>query len=187
MAKKTEDTGSKNSSIITNVFIKGMNKDTDSSYFDVQKWYHARNAVNNSIDGDVGVIGNEPANQRCAKISYTIIGAIHLYGDIWVVYSTNNVLSEIGLFDDSKCTYSIIINDSCLNFNQDHLITGAAKENFDCTWQVYWDDGFNPSRTLNISNVPYIMIDVTPVGSTCVVYERALPNRLDCEKISIIY
>ena len=185
MAKKTEDTGSKNSSIITNVFIKGMNKDTDSSYFDVQKWYHARNAVNNSIDGDVGVIGNEPANQRCAKISYTIIGAIHLYGDIWVVYSTNNVLSEIGLFDDSKCTYSIIINDSCLNFNQDHLITGAAKENFDCTWQVYWDDGFNPSRTLNISNVPYIMIDVTPVGSTCVVYERALPNRLDCEKIRL--
>lgn len=169
----------------TNTFLKGMIKDTDASYFNKENWFHARNAVNNSIDGDVGVIGNEPANQRCAQISYAIIGAIHLYGDTWVVFSSNNILSEIGLFDDSKCEYTIVINDPCLNFTQEHLITGVAKENFDCTWQVYWDDGNNPSRTLNINDVPYKTKDVTPPGATCIETEILIPNQLDCEKIRL--
>ena len=173
--------------INTNVFIKGMVKDTDSSYFDKQSWYHARNLINNSIDGDLGVVGNEPANLRCAKIPYTIIGGIHLYGDSWVIYSTNDTLSEIGLFDDSKCEYTTLVNDQCLNFNQDNLIIGAAKENFDCTWQVYWDDGLNPSRTLNIDNIPWerIIDPNTPAGSTCVEYIDATPQRLDCEQIRL--
>ena len=169
----------------TNTFIKGMNKDTDASYFSKENWFHARNAVNNSVDGDVGVIGNEPANERCAEIPYAIIGGIHLYGDIWCVYSTNNILSEIGLFDDSKCEYTLVVNDICLNFKQDNLIVGAAKENFDCSWQVYWDDGLNPSRTLNLDNVPYDMVEDTPAGSTCITYRRAEPLRLDCEKIRL--
>lgn len=173
--------------INTNVFVKGMVKDTDSSYFDKQSWYHARNLINNSVDGDLGVVGNEPANLRCAQIPYTIIGGIHLYGDTWVIYSTNDILSEIGLFDDSKCEYTTLVNDQCLNFNQDNLIIGAAKENFDCTWQVYWDDGLNPSRTLNIDNIPWekIVDPNTPAGSTCVEYINATPLRLDCEAIRL--
>ena len=173
--------------INTNVFVKGMVKDTDSSYFDKQSWYHARNLINNSVDGDLGVVGNEPANLRCAEIPYTIIGGIHLYGDTWVIYSTNDTLSEIGLFDDSKCEYTTLVNDECLNFNKDNLIVGAAKENFDCTWQVYWDDGLNPSRTLNIDNIPWqkIIDPNTPAGSTCVEYINATPLRLDCEAIRL--
>ena len=133
MAKKQQKNKSqkktpaqKTDMINTNVFIKGMNKDTDSSYFDKQSWYHARNLINNSIDGDLGVVGNEPANLRCAEIPYTVIGGIHLYGDKWVIYSTNDTLSEIGLFDDSKCEYTMLVNDPCLNFNKDNLIISAA-------------------------------------------------------------
>ena len=55
--------------------------------------------------------------------------------------------------------------ETCLNFSKKHLITGASKENFDCTWQVYWDDGNNPSRTLNIDNVPYIKDYDNPIQS----------------------
>ena len=43
-----------------------------------------------------------------------------------------------------------------INFKKKFLITGSAKENFDCTWQVYWDDGNNPSRSMNIDNVSYL-------------------------------
>ena len=194
MAKKQQkNTGRKKTPaqktdmINTNVFVKGMNKDTDSSYFDKQSWYHARNLINNSVDGDLGVVGNEPANLRCAEIPYTVIGGIHLYGDQWVIYSTNDTLSEIGLFDDSKCEYTMLVNDPCLNFNKDNLIIGAAKENFDCTWQVYWDDGLNPSRTLNIDNIPYVQIidPNTPAGSTCINYVNAEPLQLDCERIRL--
>ncbi len=89
------------------------------------------------------------------------------------MFSTDDTDSEIGLFDDSQCKYDALIFDQCLNFNQKHLISGASKENFDCTWQIYWDDGLNPSRTLNIDNVPYIQQQVGGPdidGSPCVVY-----------------
>ena len=40
-----------------------------------------------------------------------VIGAIHRYGDEWIVYSTDNINSEIGRFDDSECKYTTIVND----------------------------------------------------------------------------
>ena len=55
-------------SVETNVFVKGMNKDINPSYEPKQSWTHARNAANNSTDGDVGVLGNEPANLPCSAV-----------------------------------------------------------------------------------------------------------------------
>ncbi|MEK6266542.1 MAG: hypothetical protein N2B06_17490, partial [Clostridium sp.] len=78
-----------------------------------------------------------------------------------------------------------LVNDPCLNFTKKHLITGAAKENFDCTWEVYWDDGNNPSRSLNIDDVPYIQELVSPPGDPCLVYDDKFPLVLDCEKIRL--
>ena len=83
------------------------------------------------------------------------------------LYSTDNNNSEIGLFDDSKCEYTTIVSAPCLNFKTSHLITGAAKENYDCSWQVYWDDGLNPSRTLNLDDIPRIQVETTAPGDNC--------------------
>lgn len=171
------------SSVETNAFIKGMVKDPNASFVQKDQWTHARNTVNNSVDGDVAVIGNEPANIKCADVPYAIIGAVHMYADQWVVFSTDDVNSEIGIFDDSKCEYKTLVNALCLSFNRKHLITGAAKENFDCTWQVYWDDGNNPSRTLNINNIPYIKFIVSAPGADCIEY--ADTTELDCEKLRL--
>ena len=183
MAKKQNTPSSAGSQIETNTFSKGMQKDMYAGLVPKEQWGHARNAANNSVDGDIGIIGNEPANLECAEIPYTAIGAIHRYGDQWVIFSTDDVSSEIGLFDDSKCEYKTLVNDPCLNFNRKYLITGAAKENYDCTWQTYWDDGNNPSRSLNIDNVPYIQVVVSTPGADCVLYEDT--TVLDCEKIRI--
>lgn len=171
------------SSTNTNSFIKGMNKDITQAMEPKESWWHARNAANNSTDGDLGVIGNEPSNLQCGVIPYTVIGAIHRYGDQWVIYSTDDINSEIGRFDDSQCKYEIIVNDPCLNFNRKYLITGAAKENFDCTWQVYWDDGNNPSRSLNIDDVPWIQTVTSALGDACITY--ADTTSLNCEKIRL--
>ena len=178
MAKKQQNQPT--STTETNLTPKGMIKDSDASYMSKQNWNHARNAINNSIDGDVGVIGNEPANLECIQIPYTIIGGIHLYGDVWAIYSTDNINSEIGKFDDSRCEYETIVNDGCLNFSTDHLITGVAKENYNCQWQVYWDDGLNPSRTLNLDDVPYK--PVLPITDPCDVQYT---TDLDCDKIRL--
>jgi len=145
MAKK-----STNQESTTNIFVKGLVKDFDETFYPEGSWAHARNAVNNSIEGDLGMIGNEPSNLKCAEAPYQIIGAIHMYKSFWVIYSTDNTNSEIGLYDESRCTYRTIVNDPCLNFSTFNIVTGASKERFDCSWQVYWADGRNPDRTLNV-------------------------------------
>jgi len=185
------------SKVDTDLFVKGMIKDSHESFVGQENWVNARNAINNSVSGDAGTIGNEPANLSCANVLYTIIGAVYLFGDKWIIYSTDNNTSEIGLFDDSQCEYDVLVNDTCLNFNKFNLITGASKENYDCTWQIYWDDGLNPSRTLNIGpkdkitenlHIPWIQEQVEGTGTEdepCVEYVDVLPLKLNCDLIRL--
>ena len=56
------------SNIDTDVFVKGMTKDPNTSLVGKEQWTHARNAINNSAEGDVGTLGNEPANLACGEI-----------------------------------------------------------------------------------------------------------------------
>lgn len=185
MAKKQgiQDT----SNIQTRSFNKGMVKDLNESFLPPGAYSAARNAVNNSRTGELGIIGNEASNYLCAQTPYDIIGSAFLYSNKWVVFSTNNTDSEIGIFDDSSCTYTMVVNDPCLNFSTYHLITGQTKENFDCTWQVYWADGNNPDRTLNLTNIPYEGSDqpIDPLDPTCFQFVPDQPLRLNCEKIRL--
>jgi hypothetical protein len=149
-----------------NTFIKGLNKDADPSFVSEGMWIHARNAVNNSREGDLGSLSNEPANKYCATAGETmlgvvhIIGAIYLYSDKWLIFTAAHgpldmnptTGSEIGLFEEELCRYRTIVQDDCLNFSKWDLITGSSREKEDCTWQAYWADGNNPDRYLNIGD-----------------------------------
>jgi hypothetical protein len=143
------------SDVKVSLFNKQMVKDVDATMSDGSFWTHAINAVNHSHVGEMGVLGNEPANRLVTKVPYTLVGAIPLKGDQWVLFSTDDVSSEIGVFDDSEGSYRIVVNDRSLGFKKSYLITGAAKKNFDCTYSVYWADGSNPDRMLNVDRVPY--------------------------------
>ena len=163
MAKEIQNT----TQIITRSFTKGLNKDADASFVSDGMWTHARNATNNSDEGNLGTLSNESANYLCATAGNTmplnisnkyIIGAIQLYSDKWVIFTSGQTVtgktgsSEIGLLETDTCTYRPIVQDSCLNFDKRFLITGSAREKEDCTWQVYWADGTNPDRVLNIGD-----------------------------------
>jgi hypothetical protein len=179
----------------SNVFNKGLVKDFDDVYNPEGAWSHARNAVNNSVTGKIGVLGNEPANAFCTQAPYTIIGAINLNLDKWIIYSTDDANSEIGYFEEDACNYTTIVNDPCLGFKKTNLIIGISKENFDCSWQTYWADGLNPDRTMNVGNylnapftqpwpgVPYICRDT--LSGPCENCEPILPLQLDCDKIRL--
>jgi hypothetical protein len=121
MADNTQQTPN----IVTNTFSKGMVKDYNETFVGEGLWTHARNAVNNSHDGQLGVIGNEPANLHCINLPYDLIGVIHLTDDEWALFTTDDVNSEIGIFDESACSYKTIINDPCLGFKRSKLVTGA--------------------------------------------------------------
>lgn len=155
MAKGQQGTSTTNPA----TYIKGMVKDSSEMHFPEGAWYHARNLVNNSKDGDEGNVGNEPSNTLCTNAPYTIIGAIHLFADQWVIFSTDNTDSEIGRFKEDSCSYTRIARDcgnKCLNFNTSNLIIGVSKEGFDCGYRVYWSDkGRNFDRYLNVDNPPF--------------------------------
>lgn len=153
--------------IINRSFTKGLNKDADPSFIQEGMWTHARNAVNNTEEGNLGTITNEDANTLCIVAGATmpitavkkyIIGAIQLFSDKWVIYTAGHnfkgvsVSSEIGLFEADTCTYRPIVQDKCLNFDKRYLVSGSSREKEDCTWQVYWADGNNPDRFLNIGD-----------------------------------
>ena len=173
-----------NSGVVPHVFSGGMKKNFNDLYTKTDMWVHAVNAVNNSHDGELGVLGNEPANRLSTRIAYTLIGAIPMTGDKWVVFSTNDENSEIGVFDDSTEKYVKVVNDNCLGFKRSNLITGACKRNYDCTHSVYFADGLNPDRMLNLDKVPYIEKEQKKTNKdSCFV--PIYTDALDCEKIRI--
>jgi len=187
MAKKKQNKNAQTNSVVTRSFHKGMMKDLDNSLIPEGGYKHARNLVNNSKEGDVGIVSNEPSNYNCIKILNSqgnpliIIGAIHINNDRWAIYSTDGSESEIGIFDDSECRYERKINDPCLGFSKRYPILGVSKENFDCTWQVYWQDNNNPDRTMNIDNIPFIQD--CEIIDDCEICNDT--DKLDCEKIRL--
>ena len=151
----------------TKSFVKGLNKDTDPSYVTDGMWTHAVNAVNNTAEGDVGSLSNETSNFLCSASGQTmpatvteryIIGAIQIFSDKWLIFTAGHnglgqpISSEIGLFEEDICKYRPIVQDACLGFDKRFLISGSSREKEDCTWQVYWSDGLNPDRYLNVGD-----------------------------------
>jgi hypothetical protein len=216
--------------ILSNNFTKGLNKDSDPSFVQEGMWTHARNVVNNTVEGDVGSLSNEISNILCGTTGNTmpgtvtdkyIIGAIYMYSDKWLIFTAGHgfngvrITSEIGLYEEDSCRYREIVQDSCLNFDKRYLISGASREKEDCSWQIYWADGFNPDRFLNIGdpqtwptpdyswlgggassmnyysngvNTTFLWPGVSWVIKPVIVNDCefiAYKNRLDCEKIRL--
>ncbi len=138
-----------------NSLYQGMAQDLTDVYQGEGVWTHARNAINTTHLGEQFVLSNEPGNELLGSAPYDIIGLIHESDTRWVVFSTNEILGEIGIFDERLHVYSKIIDSTELNFSKKYLIGGACKREFDTTYSVYWQDGHNPDRVLHLSDVPY--------------------------------
>lgn len=215
-----EESGKKNNPNSINTFDGSLNTDVKDYHLPKNSWTHARNAI---TEFETSNLGNEPSNKHCITIAkpfvedaefdieYNIIGWIYLYDDVFAIFSTNNIGSEIGIFRDSACQYTKIVNETnivfvcdqldpqgecvgrghyevgptCLNFNTNNLITGEARQNFDCTWSIYWSDKHrNPDRTMNVTNPPWkgtYSID----GNGCQVFTPSQPLDIDCDKIKL--
>ena len=93
-----------NSSGQVRSFDKALNEDVNDFHLPSNEWTQARNAINNSVSGDLGKLGNEPANLKCVDITNIVIGTIHIITDKWVIFSTDGYGNcEIGLFKEGTC------------------------------------------------------------------------------------
>lgn len=177
-------------------FDKELNKDISDYHLPDNEWIHGRNVINNSATGDLGKIGNEPSNLFCVSAPYPIIGVIHLESDKWAIFSTDEINSEIGFYQESGCIYKKIINDKCLNFSKTDLIKGVSRETSNCSHILYWaDNGRNPDRILDIGdirtapyaqpwpNVPYV--ENCTIVNSCNICTPVIPYKLDCDKIRL--
>ena len=98
MAKQKK--GLQNTTNVTShSFVKGLNKDSDPTYVQEGMWTHAVNAVNNTVEGNIGAISNESSNFLCAEAGKTmpatvaekfIIGAINVFSDNWLIFTAGH-------------------------------------------------------------------------------------------------
>ena len=147
----------------TKSFDKSLNKNVNDLGLPANSWSSARNAISNSKTGDLGKLGNEPSNLACISAPYTIIGFIHLVADYWVVFSTDDTNSAIGILRESVCQYTKVVdekdyldlNKKCLGLKRTNLISGVARAKSTCVYEIYWDD-----KHLNISRIMPVTIDL---------------------------
>lgn len=182
MADKPQNT----SDASTNATGKaGLVTDLNDSLVTNEQYSHARNAVRNSKDGDLGSIGNEPSNILCFEAPYKIIGTINLSNDDIIIFSTNNVKSEIGIGNSSTCIYTKIYGDDCLNFNDQFPITGESKKDFQKGTIIYFTDKRNPPRRIELKNIGKIdscddILVFRKIDYPCISLERGqsgnIPN-----------
>lgn len=113
-------------------------------------------------------VTNVLGNKLCYTFTSTFLGAIKLTGDRFVVFETNKLI----LFDARNCVSTILIEDDCLNIT--NPIQGVSKFHNNAE-HIYWIDGINPNRFLNISDIPKLKEGSCP--ETC-------SDELDCDLLN---
>ncbi len=153
--------------------------DLNDSYKGREIYSYARNIDSATHEGDVGTESNSMSNTFCVELPYKFIGVISLNDGTHVVFSGDDINSEIGRIDENLCTYTSIINSSCLGFKMYSPITGESKklENDDII--ITFRDDISPVRRLNINKIPYTYKEKDNACKTK-VYNV---GKLDCEEI----
>ena len=138
----------------------GMNMDNSINQVPKGALTYALNAAVENFDSNSINYQNEPGNEFCLQFptGYQLIGE-HFINEqskhIFFLANPNTGESQIGYMDNNDCQYRIYIDAVCLNFNVNHPIHKIVHKITNCTTEIYWTDGFNPRRYLDLGNIPY--------------------------------
>jgi hypothetical protein len=127
--------------------------DLNDTFVSNEQYSHGRNLIKSTKDGDLGTLGNEPSNHLCYAAPYKIIGIVPMGDDLDMVFSTNNINSEIGIANRKICSYEKKLNMTCLNFNTNYPITGVAKKHYEKGYIITFTDKYNPVRRVEVSKL----------------------------------
>ena len=169
-----------------NAASTGLNMDRSVTQIPKGQLTYALNAAVENFDSNSVNYQNEPGNVFCLEFpeSYVLIGEHFIpERNKHVFFLTNPETggSEIGYMDNNDCVYRKYINAPCLNFNINHPIHKAVHRITECNVEVYWTDGLNPRRyiDLNPDNLPYVLIGGTPACDP--VYS----DEIDCNGLNV--
>lgn len=117
----------------------------------------ALNAIKSTATNFRSVLASEPGNILITmlKPNYSVIGKIY-YDNKNLIFSTNNIDSEIGIYNNDN--YTVVFSDENkadkLNFRKEEFILGQHRILKGCEDVFYFSDGINPDRYLNLLEVP---------------------------------
>ena len=168
----------------SNVARTGMNMDQSLNQVQQGQLTYALNAAVENFDSNSVNYQNEPGNELCLNFpeDYHLIGEhaiVEQNKHIFFLTNPNTGASEIGYMDNNDCLYHTYISGVCLNFNINYPIHKAVHKITNCTTEVYWTDGLNPRRYLDLNNLPY---KIAPGTNVC---ENETIPELDCNKLKV--
>ena len=162
----------------------GLNLDQSVNQIPKGKLTYALNAAVENFDSNSVNYQNEPGNELCLNFpeGYQLIGE-HFINEkskhVFFLANPETGDSEIGYMDNNDCVYRTYINAKCLNFNIKYPIHKAVHKLTNCTTEVYWTDGYNPRRYLDLENIPY------KLQSGANLCDPTFTNEIDCNQLNV--
>lgn len=130
--------------------IKGINQTNHPIDQPKDTIFYGKNGI---LNEKIGSHINEPGFKLSnANIPHTIIGIIELPNEL-VVFSTDNINSVIGIYNQETDTYEIKLNRIDLGFNTNYPIKGVYKKDFKDNIIIVFTDNFNTPKYINLGNI----------------------------------
>src|SRR6478609_2089071 len=139
----------------------GLNLDSSIAQIENTELTFALNAILENFDGQSISYSNEPANEFCCQFpsGYQVNGSRNIIEEdiilVWLVNSSTGD-SEIGTVE--KCQYNKKINSKCIGLDVNFPILKTAHFKTNCNLYVFWVDGKNKSRYIDLYNLPFKQI-----------------------------
>jgi len=162
----------------------GLNMDQTVNQVQKGRLTYALNAAVENFDANSVNYQNEPGNELCVTFpsGFILIGTHFIQEKnkhIFFITNPETGGSQIGYMENNDCVYRVIVNAPCLNFNIDYPIHKVAHKITNCTTEIYWTDGFNPRRYLDIDDIPKVLKSGTPF---C---DPQYTDDLDCNQLKL--
>lgn len=170
------------------IFSK-LNLDSHYSLMEQRDIIYMLNGDITSLDGNGSYFAqNMLSNDICVNFptGYSFVGSIQMNNFEYVVFLKSSSTSRISLFNTENCTITTIVEDPCLNFNTDFPIRGVYKHlNKTNERIIYWVDGLNYNRYLNIDRAVSGNYPKLTSGDICDTCNSETIDSLDCNGIRI--
>jgi hypothetical protein len=137
------------------VLAKGMVQDINIKSQGEGTYRFALNAILESEEGNLGSINNEQSNELCGELpqGFRVIGHCLTNDERIVIFAASDTESWIGLWNKNSCEVTELVRTDCLNFNVSSPMETMFRVVRDCESTVYFTDGINPYRSVNIDNL----------------------------------
>jgi len=162
----------------------GLNMDQTLNQIKPGTLTYALNAALENFDASSVNYQNEQANEFCLQFpsGYSLLGTYFINEKnkhIFFLVNSNIGMSQIGYMDNNDCIYHILVEAACLNFNINYPIHKVVHKITNCKTEIYWTDGYNSRRYLDIENIPY-----TPTIDSSIC-DPTYTDQIDCNQLKI--